>query len=86
MRSPLALLSMDDPNGSGERVWKVCQTEQSARGCSAGSLVFVRAPSPEERRSLEACLVPGGRVYHLSTLLGSHCGALPLHLVTRTET
>ncbi len=62
-RAPLALLR--SPSGD----WKTVQTEQSARGFIADTVVFVREPTTYERTSVEGCLVGSKRVFTLNLMV-----------------
>jgi len=67
MRSPLALLRVRQ---KGVLRWRVVQTAVTARGLEAFAVVFIRAPSEEERKSLMACLSrTGGDVYYLEEMI-----------------
>jgi len=68
MKPPLALLEVKRRN---TYVWRTFQTADSAKGCNARRVVYVRTPSDWERDTVDLCLEhpEGIRAWDLEKLL-----------------
>jgi hypothetical protein len=71
MRSPLALLEIDNLRGKPGRVWKVIRSSVSARGHKAYRVVWVRKPTPQDEATVTPCLrYAGGTAHNSQDLFG----------------
>ncbi len=70
MKSPLALLEIDNSRDKPGRVWKVVRSARAARGYSAYRALWLRRPTSLEVDTVNQCLLQTkGQAYHLDRCL-----------------